>query len=78
MDSRLHYVDKNYAVVDNPHDDYCPTIVKREAGIPDEKEVMKILNLLGMLRFGEPYYRSDGLWCNRLKENGAKNGKTNK
>ena len=73
MDSRVHYVTVDYAVVDNPQDDFCPTIIKRLPGDPDEKEVMKILTQLGMLKFGEPYYRSDGLWCHKLKMNGANN-----
>lgn len=74
MDSRVHYVTVEYAVVDNPYEGFCPTLIKRHPGDPDEKEVTKILNLLGMLKFGEPYYRSDGLWCHKLKMNGASDG----
>ena len=77
-DSRLHYVDVGYVVVDNPQDNLTPTIVKRDHGEPSEKEVMEILNRLNMLKFGEPFYRSDGLWCQKLILNGARYGKPNK
>jgi len=74
-DSRLYYVDKNYAVMDNPCDNFSPTIVRRLAGEPEAKEVAKILATLNMVLDGESFYRGDGLWCNKIKVNGAKNGK---
>jgi len=74
-DSRIHYVDKDYVVIDNPTDNFTPTIVHREKGDPDFGRVRTIAILLGMTLDGEPFLRSDGLWCNKLKLNGAKNGK---
>lgn len=73
-DCHIHYVDVNYAVIDNPHDDNTPTIVKREYGEPDRKEVNRIVHKVGMTLNGEAFYREDGLWCHRLKPNG--NGAT--
>jgi len=73
-DSRLHYVDEKYAVVDNPQDNQCPTIIKRTHGDPEVKEVENILNKLDMDLDGESFYRSDGLWCHKLLLNGARYG----
>lgn len=69
-DCLIRYADSLYAVVDNPHDNGVPTIVKRQHGNPDGKEVDRIVHKLGMSLNGESFYREDGLWCNRLKSNG--------
>lgn len=75
-DSRLYYVDKTYAVMDNPYDSFNPTIVMRVHGEPNSAEMLKILSILNMTFDGDPFYRSDGLWCSKLKLNGARYGKT--
>lgn len=69
-DCHIYYVNCNYAVLDNPRDGDIPTIVKRAVGDPDRKEVDRILYKLGLSLNGESFYREDGLWCNRLIENG--------
>jgi len=70
VDCHMHYVDCDYAVVNNPHDDDTPTIVKRYHGEPNGKEVDRIVTKVGMALDGESFYREDGLWCQRLKTNG--------
>ena len=74
-DTHIHYVDMNYAVVDNPNNNGIPTIVKRTWGNTEPKEVNDILQRLNILKIGEPFYRSDGLWCQKLELNGARYGK---
>ena len=74
-DTRLHYVDENYVVLDNPTDNFTPTIVHRKKGDPNFERINQITSSLNMGLDGESFLRSDGLWCNKLKLNGAKNGK---
>lgn len=72
QDTRIYYVDKEYVVIDNPTDNFAPTIVHRTEGDPNPERVKTILALLGMMLDGEAFSRSDGLWCHKLKLNGAK------
>lgn len=71
-DSHVYYVDNDYVVVNNPYDNDNPTLVKRKGGDPDDIRVRKLLHTVGMKLDGQPFYREDGLWCSRLKMNGAK------
>lgn len=68
LDSRIYYLDADYAVLDNPYDGCCPTIVKRTHGTFDTKEVKRILSELKLELDGDSFHRSDGLICNKLKE----------
>ena len=72
QDTRIHYVDKEYVVLDNPTDSFVPTIVHRKKGDPDFGRVNTIIALLNMGLNGESFIRNDGLWCNKLELNGAK------
>jgi len=74
LDSRIYYVDEEYAVLDNPCDNFTPTIVKRKGGEFNSKEVKRIIHELKLEFDGDPFYRPDGLMCNKLKANGANNG----
>ena len=69
-DFLIRYVDFFYAVVDNPTDNNIPTIVKRQHGEPNGKEVSRIIKQIGYTLDGESFKRDDGLWCHRLKPNG--------
>lgn len=71
QDTRIHYVDKDYVVIDNPTDNNIPVIVHRKEGDPNYGRVNTITTLLGMGLDGESFTRSDGLWANRLKANGV-------
>jgi len=72
QDTHIHYVDKDYVVLDNPTESCVPTIVHRKKGDPNFGRINTITTLLNMGLDGEPFIRSDGLWCNKLKLNGAK------
>ena len=78
VDSHIYFVNSKYVVMDNPLDNNILMLVRRGWESANEKEVIKILNRLNMLKFGEPFYRSDGLWCQKLQPNGAKNEKNGK
>lgn len=67
-DTRIYYMDERFVVLDPPGMHNTPLLIKRTIGKPTHKEVLDILRKVKMHPIGEGSFRSDGLWCQFLKE----------
>lgn len=66
-DSRIHYIDLDFVVINNPYNGGEPVIIMRHAGEPNLKDIELVLNKLNMKLVGEANYREDGLWYHQVK-----------
>jgi hypothetical protein len=70
-DVRIHYIDLEFVVVNNPHNGNSPVILMRHLGEPSADQyaaIASVLNKLNMMLVGQPSYREDGLWYQQVRE----------
>lgn len=71
QDTRLYYVDLDFAVINNPYNGGKPVILMRHRGVPSKTQwqaINKILRQLHMRLVGKSEFREDGLWYHEVKE----------
>lgn len=69
-DSQIYFINRRFAVINNPHNGNVPTLIKRSQGEPLESDWIKIHSILKSINMelkGDSFKREDGLWCSELK-----------